>query len=420
MTMTTTATTATTATNQELLCAICDELISPGDEHKHNGSYYCGDCWEEYTVCDRCDDLVPRRYATLIHGIDEVWCEYCTDNYAAPCDHCGGYFRRYDLNNDYGDHYCDSCFSEYYFRCDGCGHIYSRYDINGHNGLDFCNDCYRDITREEVIHDYSFKPDPQFFGYYGSFGKYFGIELEIDRGGENPDNAEKLISIMPEELIYCKHDGSLNRGFEIVTHPMSYDYLLRHKEDFTQMLEEALLMGYRSHDAETCGLHIHVSRDYFGGEAGELKALYFFEKFWNKIIKFSRRTQEQADRWAARYCQHHDELKDTDGLYQKAKYSGRYHAINLENRNTLEFRIFRGTLNSTTFFATVQFIEYLTNYLQEITLERLQVLTWTEFVESIPAIIYPELVTYLDARGLYDSPEANEKIQETLEEAASF
>ena len=55
------------------------------------------------------------------------------------------------------------------------------------------------------------------------------MELEIDGAGEYGSNAKKLLRIAneEEERIYCKHDGSLEEGFEIVTHPMSLSYQLQ-------------------------------------------------------------------------------------------------------------------------------------------------------------------------------------------------
>ena len=64
------------------------------------------------------------------------------------------------------------------------------------------------------------KPDPIF---YGDIKRYFGVELEIDEGGRNGDNADKLSGIGNRiaEHIYIKSDGSLSDGMEIVTHPIS-------------------------------------------------------------------------------------------------------------------------------------------------------------------------------------------------------
>ena len=65
--------------------------------------------------------------------------------------------------------------------------------------------------------------------------------------------------------MYIKHDGSIDEGFEIVTHPMSLDY---HKNNmpWERIFEKALAMDYRSHQTSTCGLHIHVDRMALGSD----------------------------------------------------------------------------------------------------------------------------------------------------------
>ena len=52
------------------------------------------------------------------------------------------------------------------------------------------------------------------------------MELEIDCGGESSAKARQLLDLAnaEEALIYIKRDGSLDDGWEIVTHPMSLDF----------------------------------------------------------------------------------------------------------------------------------------------------------------------------------------------------
>ena len=118
------------------------------------------------------------------------------------------------------------------------------------------------IIENSPIHDYYFKPRPVF---YGDGPRYFGVELEIDDGGECDSSAEVLMDIANQSktLAYCKHDGSLDDGFEIVTHPMPLDCQL-HEMLWAEVLDKAIGMGYLSHQAGTCGLHVHVSRKAFG------------------------------------------------------------------------------------------------------------------------------------------------------------
>lgn len=125
-------------------------------------------------------------------------------------------------------------------------------------------------------------------------------------------NAQDTLFAIPQciqetilNLICLIVDGSLESGIEIVSHPMSLDYHCN-EMPLAQVLEEARSLRYRSHGAGTCGLHVHVSRRAFGDveaqqEACIARILYFFEKHWEELLKFSRRSLRQLERWAARY-----------------------------------------------------------------------------------------------------------------------
>ena len=78
---------------------------------------------------------------------------------------------------------------------------------------------------EKPIKPYNYKPEPLF---YGSGNLFYGVELEIDKGGEYSSSAEILMDVVnrDSEHMYCKHDGSINCGFEMVLHPMTLDYHL--------------------------------------------------------------------------------------------------------------------------------------------------------------------------------------------------
>ena len=98
-------------------------------------------------------------------------------------------------------------------------------------------------------------------------------------------------------------------------------------------------MDYLSHAAGTCGLHVNISRLAFGctyeqQEAAIARLLYFVEKFWAELLRFSRRTQSQMN-------------------HAKNSCAGRYTAVNLTNADTVEIRMFRGTLKLNTLKATL-------------------------------------------------------------------
>ena len=176
-------------------------------------------------------------------------------------------------------------------------------------------------------------------------------------------------------------------------------------------MAEAVSLGYRSHQACTCGLHIHISRLAFGRTAAQQEAaiarlLYFVEKHWNELLKFSRRTNRQLERWAARYG-----YKDTPKEmmdHAKSYHYGRYTCVNLTNEDTVEIRIFRGTLKYNTFIATLQMVNHICDAAISLSEEGIDAMSWSEFVSSIRE---PELIQYLKERRLY----VNEMIAESEE-----
>ena len=196
-------------------------------------------------------------------------------------------------------------------------------------------------------------------------------------------------------------DGSLEEGFEIVTHPMSLSYQLQ-QIPWEQICKGAVDLGYTSHQAGTCGLHVHVSRLAFGEteeqqDTAIARVLYFFEKHWEELLKFSRRTQHQLDQWASRYGYKEQPMEILDHA-KKGYHGGRYTCVNLTNRDTIEFRMFRGTLKYNTLIATLQLVDRICDVAIYLSDDELKALSWTSFVSGCQA---PELVRYLKERRLY-------------------
>ena len=177
------------------------------------------------------------------------------------------------------------------------------------------------------------------------------------------------------------------------------------------VLKKAIHLGYRSHQANTCGLHIHVSRNSFGSTEAEQDAaigrvLFFVEKHWAELLKFSRRTQSQLNRWAGRYG-YKDRPKDMLEHAKKGPF-GRYACINLTNTNTIEFRIFRGTLKLNTLIATLQLVDRICQLCTELEDEEIREMSWAEFVSTLKE---PELIAYLKERRLF----VNEPVESEAE-----
>ena len=355
---------------------------------------------KEMRECCVCGTLHPVRELT---EFDDSWlCSDCLGNETLICQDCG---ERLWVDANAGDSsipLCQRCYDRNYTSCEDCGRIIHHNDAYYDDDDDYEPRCYHCHCRhggQRTIRDYYYKPEPEF---YGEGGRWFGVELEIDDAGESNNNAARIEKIANSDSshIYCKHDGSLNDGFEIVTHPMTLEYHMN-KMPWANVLKEAKRMGYRSHSSGTCGLHVHINRTAFGSTETEqdeviARILYFFEKHWDELLKFSRRTQKQLKQWANRYgLKEHplEILKHAKGDQE------RYTCVNLTNYHTIEFRIFRGTLKLNSLLATLQLLDRICDVALSFTDEEIKSMSWTTFAAGCAHL--PELVQYLKERRLY-------------------
>lgn len=301
------------------------------------------------------------------------------------CDYCHEYHNMINtpsFDTVGGGKICERVCKQYFKRCKMCG-VYDRTDnihflsYSDHDCL--CHDCYRKIEKYR-IKGYHNTPLLVGYEYDKETGKNeqrtmenfkgYGIELEIDNGGEDNITSKDIIQLLDEE-VYTMHDGSINNGFEIITHPHTEEAL--YNMNWADTFKWLLKKGYRSHDVNTCGLHMHISRKLFKDNDAICKMMYFYEKFRNDIVKISRRTSDKVDRWAGFYLSpttvNKAKLESIFDAYNFAGHSSRYKCVNLTNRNTIEIRIMKGTLKIETFLATLDFIITVAKNANEISWE---------------------------------------------------
>lgn len=365
---------------------------------------------ETKMTCLECGAVVDSDTIHHFDGYD--LCEHCFNSVTTVCDNCGTRIWRENSEGDAVHTLCSHCYEYSYTNCEDCGRLIHNEDAYYEEGGDYpyCWECFEKL-KDCAIKSYSYKPEPIFYGS----GIYYGVELEIDKGGEEHDNAQKLLNIAnkTEERLYCKHDGSIMEGFEMVSHPMSLDYHTK-EMNWSEIFEKAIEMDYRSHNTSTCGLHVHVSRKAFGKDFEEqevsiARVVYFVEKHWNELVNFSRRTIDNLNHWAARYATISDTTTET---YEKAKSKrmGRYVAVNTLNYETIEFRLFRGTLRHKTFIATLQLVDEICKCAINLSNNEMEEMSWSEFVSRIPEE-KADLIEYLKLKRLY----VNEVVTESEE-----
>lgn len=366
-----------------------------------NGNVISMNHAHNYKQCELCGEFEYVGNITLCDG-SEV-CSNCIETATAICDACGERHLRHNTMTDNRNvTLCNQCRTDF-IMCESCGNFTPRADATEYNNYYYCSGCLETVKRNHAICNYYYKPKPIF---YGDETRYFGVELEVDGAGENTANAYKILCAtnFDNEYIYIKHDGSLEDGFEIVSHPMTLNYH-HHNMDWKTVMDIAIGQGYFSHNTNSCGLHVHVNRTSLGATESEqeetiAKILFFVEFHWNEIVKFTRRSEYAINRWAARYGFETGAKK----ILNKAKEHGRYSAVNLNNEHTIEFRIFRGTLKYNTFIATLQFVNRICELALTSTESEIESTSWLDFISNINE---PELIQYLKERKLYINEDVN-------------
>lgn len=368
-------------------CAECGCVIEDDEDfYEVDGEIYCEDCFNEYfEECEDCGCICCRDGMYWIEGYDHYVCEDCySDNYF-ECANCGSLeYNRNSYSSVDGD-ICEYCADYNYSTCDDCGarvhNDYIHYDED--DDCYYCDECCEERP-EKVIHSYHHSHDNRLIFFGGNDnGKelFLGVELEIDDGDDGDDRedtAREMKNAMPTNFITMENDGSLDCGFENITQPATLEYHTSIRTYYEDMFAIAKDNGFRSHNTNTCGYHIHFNRSFFEDKHDEnvAKLLYLVEKFWDELVKFSRRNYDNLDRWAKKYDKTPDEVVED----MKCRNLDRYHAINLTNRNTIEFRMFRGTLKSETFFATLQLVDTVVRYVKDHTNSDIQNLQFTDLL----------------------------------------
>jgi hypothetical protein len=386
-------------------CVVCNTSVDRDDVCTTSYSdYVCNEC---VRICERCNDVGTENDSFNMVDGDEMWCEVCVDRRAYWCDSCNEYNSLGTCYiNDRGESWCEGCTNNAYF-CEEC-------DTYTADGCDSCAD-NTDENGNRIIHDYSYRPDAIFHSTDKNERLYFGIEIEVEDSRYLSESSAYAHRLEGMELAYLKHDGSLSCGYEIVTHPMSHDYYKNEASDLWDTLEH-LRTHYRvkSWDTTTCGLHIHVSRTGFEGGS-------HMHRFLNLIYSNPDLYQTLAGREQSRWAtfddivseqvlrdEHGNRMTNEEGftLYTSkrsvtSKLIGngngteRYSAVNTRNRETLEIRIFRGTVNSQTVKAHLDLAHASVEYTRRMTVKDIRegALDVAKFIDYITAHadLYPEL-----------------------------
>ena len=220
---------------------------------------------------------------------------------------------------------------------------------------------YADFVRNgpPKRHGYSYKPKWKVINPSSS-NRLFGIELECEFDTE--ETAEQaawaVTQVVPSVVL--KEDGSLHApSFESVTQPADFKSALGM---ITKIVDN---LKWEGGDASyECGMHVHVSKKAFKPMAIS-NLIVLVDNIWDALSMFSLRDDEELEKWCSNRLEHlsgsSKEVKKqvADEAAVESHHEDRYHAINVTNKNTVEFRIFKGTTSVVQAVANLQLVDVL-------------------------------------------------------------
>jgi len=178
---------------------------------------------------------------------------------------------------------------------------------------------------------------------------YLGVEWEMDsdrpaqNGGEV---AMKIANILKDGglMTDIAHDGSLQYGRELITHPATLDVYKAMTPHFLKAFRVLVDSNFTDRDNRTGG-HIHISRRVFG------KDLNTRQNNVNRLISWVYRERDSFKKFAMRDSRW--------AVYNDRPMNDKYYAINTLHQNTIEFRMFSGYKMFNNLIANLELVELI-------------------------------------------------------------
>ena len=240
------------------------------------------------------------------------------------------------------------------------GHVYNRSEVN----IVECRQCGTEVVDELTIDgvchnclDASFKIHNYSTRVEGMLKfkatrvrpntVYLGCELEYETNNRN--RAQINVGKLMHGHALMKSDGSIRNGFEIVTCPATLDIHLEVFKKFYDNIPPDLKVE------KNVGMHVHISRKPLS-QLTIGKMTEFLNRDDNK--QFIHHIAGRIDNNYARM----ESDRTVTFPWRNRNGGGRYNALNLNNENTIEVRLFATPMNYKEFASRLQFVQALVDY----------------------------------------------------------
>lgn len=364
-------------TDEEMItCYQCGEVVPKSTATKDcAGDWFCETCASEHlSTCEECGAVVwaDDMYWVEHEGIEV--CPRCADRYFETCHECGTLYRRSEMIQDNNcSYYCPDCYNDLFTECDECGAEVRTSDAYyTDNGRVLCPECHE--AEECCIHDYhDSSVGFELLTYDSDEDAHvddlltIGIEHEI--AGDVRYGKEFLEIVNPsdkyglEDRCALFHDSSV-QGFEVVTQPMTLQYLKKEfLNDYKKGMKFLAENGFKGRNEG--GLHIHFKVPHCTSMhvAKMCNILYGSLDNDKALRRLSRRLDSELY-----WCGTDNRTSATSdilALNLKDCSGERRTALHYDTRTrTHELRIFNSTLDFGEYVASIEFVVAMVHFVQ--------------------------------------------------------
>ena len=261
---------------------------------------------------------------------------------------------------------------KYFYYCTKCKRWHKDYpytikgkkvcfDCANKMGWGFCSECgeFHKLNKKRLckyckpqtlapINDYHTSKRDGVVKYWGSKtnnpkGKYIGFELELvgEYDGTQKALQQAFYKAYKNKHLTLEYDGSLdNMGCEVISQPHTPQALKKFifSKQFGEQLKMLSNCDYIDPTSTKAGLHIHISRSATNKD-GIAKLLYMISNNGHLFAQLSRRDTDCMS-----YCELFEPMNKTEcKTMAKSFCNDRYVTLNLQNKNTIEWRLWSTT-----------------------------------------------------------------------------
>ena len=253
-------------------------------------------------------------------------------------------------------------------QCVCCGRHFREKELQ----LGHCDQCIENAPHQ-YIHNYKYKVEKD-FAMIGKPPKdqiYYGVELELE--SENLGLDVLIVNSLIKNFACLKRDSSIKHGFEIVSAPAIIEEHYHIWDEFFTKLPATC------HPLKSCGMHVHASRE----RMSDLQI--------GKILEFlhNRNNQEFIKLIAGREKpvflgngKGYHELEPKKIADMKVPID-RHSALNLNNGETIEFRIFWATRDKRIFLKNIEFCRAMIKWTDWATTSIQDSIDYRRFIEFV-------------------------------------